>query len=461
MGAYTDENNTVAKQFAQVIKNYIATGSGATSTWDSTNNYYTISGLDAGYYLVETTGMPAEGGTTGTEDSGAYTRYMLSVVKSVTLTPKESIPSVDKDLSDVDANIGDTITYYIAATLPSTYADYDTYKLVFHDILSSGLTFDTDSVEVYVFTDGSVYDYDAHNLTDGTLVYESTSNYTVTTGTSGTSTTIDVELTNTKALTADDNGSEGSTITTDKDSLVVVVFTATLNENAVIGGNGNPNEVYLEYSNNPNSGGSGDTGTTTVDKVVTWTYELDVTKVNAADTTEVLSGAKFVLYRVNSSGDYEYIIVDSDNKVTGWTENEYDSGELVVASVLTSNSSGIFEVIGLDQGTYYLKEVEAPTGYNIASSPFTIVVTAEYSKNDSGTAADDETLTTLTITNNGEAGTADLDNGTVSTTIQNSKGSSLPGTGGIGTTIFYVVGGVLALGAVVLLITRKRLGSED
>ncbi|MCD7856216.1 MAG: SpaH/EbpB family LPXTG-anchored major pilin [Clostridiales bacterium] len=454
LATYSNDN-AVLQDFADVIADYITGTAAGTSTgdYDTTGSdpvfkgTYTISDLAAGYYLVKNTSVPTSAGS-----EGVYTRYILAqtTANGASESPKSSVPSIDKDLSDVDANIGDTITYYLTATLPSTYDDYSTYKLIFHDTLSKGLTYDTGSVKVYVFTNGN-YGYD-QVLTNGTLV--SASDYTVSSLTteSDGGHSFSVTLTDTKTLTAD---SDGSTISTSSSSLIVVTFEADLNSDAVIGGAGNPNEVYLEYSNNPNSGGSGDTGTTPEDKVVTWTYELDVTKVDGSDGTTPLKDAKFKLYR---ESDGYYAIVDlTTNKITGWSATK-DGG-----TELTSDDSGIFTVIGLDVGTYYLTETEAPSGYNKLTTDTKLVIAATYTKTDSGTPTnDDVTLNTLTISvDSGTAANGTTSTGIVKATVKNNKGVAMPSTGGIGTTIFYVVGGVLVVGAVVLLITRKRMKDDQ
>ena len=134
--------------------------------------------------------------------------------------------------------------------------------------------------------------------------------------------------------------------------------------------------------------------------------------------------------------------------MTGWVDNEAD------ASVLKSNDNGLFNVIGLDQGTYYLKEIKAPDGYNLLKDEVKIVITATVS-------AEDKKVTKLDVTADGTTGTGDASKGTVGIEMENNKGTELPETGGIGTTIFYTVGGVLVLAAVVLLVTKKRMGARD
>ncbi|MCC8196882.1 MAG: isopeptide-forming domain-containing fimbrial protein [Ruminococcus sp.] len=466
LAQYTDTyDSEVAQLFADFIDDYVV---GITTSFSSgstsSSGYYTISAT-AGYYLIKNTTVPSD---------GSATRYILAMTSTTlkgseasltgSLEAKSDLPHFDKDLDKTDANIEDTITYYLTASLPTDYDSYSTYKLIFHDTPSDGLTYNAGSVKVYVYT--SKADATAH--TNGTQVY--TGDYAVSPDTEG-ATSFTVTISDTKSLTTD-----GTTaIATDSSSLIQVEFTATLNEEAIIGGNGNPDEAYLEYSNDMYGTG---TGESIHDIVITWTYELDVTKVDEDEQTKTLDGAQFVLYRLNDSGEKEYVIVDSDNKVDGWDTDK------TKASTLESNS-GVFSVIGLDVGTYYLEETKAPSGYNKMSDVVKIVIAAEHSSIEGMTEAEyadylstyavttytwltddalklDDLTITMTIADKVDGPKSfDTTGGTVSITVTNNTGAALPSTGGIGTTIFYIVGGVLVVGAIILLITKKRMGGDD
>lgn len=236
-------------------------------------------------------------------------------------------------------------------------------------------------------------------------------------------------------------------------SKIVVKYTATLNANAEIGLDGNENKVTLTYSNNPNSGGTGDTGKTPEDKVIVFTYELDVTKVDGTDATKTLAGAEFKLYKLN--GTTKTYATVAEGKVTGWTETEADG------TTLTSDANGLFKVAGLDDGTYYLKETKAPDGYNLLANDTKLVITASTTNGQtwSGTAAD--ALTALKISvNDGAAADGNTTTGVVGATVSNNAGSTLPSTGSIGTKIFYLLGGLIVVGTAVLLVVRKRMNYE-
>lgn len=147
--------------------------------------------------------------------------------------------------------------------------------------------------------------------------------------------------------------------------------------------------------------------------------------------------------------------VDADGKVTGWADTEAEG------STLKSDAKGNFSVIGLDDGTYYLKETKAPSGYNKLSSEIKVVIKATTANGQSwedGVAS--EALTELNVTADGKAGTTNLNDGTAAITVANNTGSTLPETGGMGTTIFYVAGSILVIAAAVLLITKKRMNAE-
>ncbi len=144
------------------------------------------------------------------------------------------------------------------------------------------------------------------------------------------------------------------------------------------------------------------------------------------------------------------------NKITGWTTDEAE------ATTLTSDVNGNFVVIGLDEGTYYLKETKAPSGYNLLSSPITVIINATdvHNLEYDGTNASSE-LTGIEITVNGNTTSGDTDSGIVSAKVENNSGSVLPETGGIGTTIFYVGGAIIVVGAVILLIVKRRMRTAE
>ena len=428
--AETLKTEADAKAFAKAVAPYLTTAAGSANT--VTDGKYVISGLAAGYYLVK----DQDGSLTGDNDS--YTEYIIQVVGNVTATPKSDVPEVQKKVKDIndstdttktdwqdsaDYDIGDSIPFQLKATLADNVSSYTTYKVVFHDTLSKGLTYNNDA-KVYI----------GDTETNGFTV-------TATVNADGT-TTLTVSCDDVKALNAVNS------------SAITVEYTAKLNENAVLGSAGNPNEVYLEYSNNPNKSekGNNETGETPKDVVIVFTYKTIINKVDSEN--KPLTGAAFKL---------EKLIKGKDGAADTWTTVK----EFTVDETTTS-----FTFSGLDDGQYKLTETKTPVGYNTID-PIYFVIEATHDE-----TADAPTLKTLnayltdangnkqTEMKDGESvnidlGTVDLTAGSITTTVVNKSGSKLPSTGGIGTTIFYVLGGVLVLAAVVLLVTNKRMSGAE
>ena len=215
----------------------------------------------------------------------------------------------------------------------------------------------------------------------------------------------------------------------------------------------------LEFSNNPNTDS---TGETPKDIVTSFTYQLNVTKVDGNKPETGLKDARFALYRLVNGTEKEYVTIDGNNKVSGWqdelptvTLNPGTDEEKTVNGNIVTDGNGKMSVIGLDAGTYYLTECVAPDGYNLLDKDVKITITAKYSD-------DGKTITDLTVTvDNGAPSKGDTENGVLEVTVENFSGTELPSTGGIGTTIFYTLGGLLAVGAVVLLVTKKRMSNAE
>nr|WP_279080203.1 isopeptide-forming domain-containing fimbrial protein [Catenibacterium mitsuokai] len=389
-----------------------------TKTVPSATGTTEIAGLTAGYYLVKDT----DGSLENKNDS--YTAYILQVVGDARTSVKSDVPSSEKKVKDIndstdtdttgwkdaaDWDIGDKVPFQLTGTVASDYKEYKAaYQLVFHDTLSPGLTFDENSVKVYT--------NDSDNPIDP-------SQYTVTySATDGR--TFDVTINDVKAL----NG------TVEK---IRVEYDATLNEHAVIGSAGNPNKMYMNFSNNPNSTQGGETGKTPEDTVIVFTYKVSVNKVN--ENGDKLDGAEFTLekkYKV-SSDKYEWKPID---KVSGTAGN-------------------VFEFKGIDDGEYKLTEIQAPDNYDKLSEPIYFTVTAGHVD---GPKPSLETFSG--IITSGKVGemafTANKENGILSTTIQNKPGSSLPETGGMGTTVLYAAGTLMILAAAAFLVMKKKAESK-
>lgn len=447
--AKASDDDAVAKAFAALVGKHLKDNakSGTYAGGKITN-------LEDGYYLVQDASDSPDS-TVGANNNGAKTRFILKVAGggNVTVTAKSSAPSVikkvkeddkkvvdgvtvgsytaDKQYNDVaDYCIGENVPFELISTMPSTYDDYTSYFYQFTDTLATNFTLNTGSISVNVVNAGTKTPLTAGN------------DYTVSSQDESGKFTITIN--DTKKITA---------IT--KDSTIVVDYTAQLNSGAVIGLDGQENKVDLTYSNNPNYTGKGeetpegDRGKTPEDKVIVFTYELDVTKYLGDEHTKANAedGTK-AGFKLKNAAD-KWATVDANMKITGWVD------DVTTATEVTTDATGIFKFIGLDDGTYTLRETTTPTGYNtMADLALTIGATTANNQTWTGTANDALTAIKLTMNNTDTAG--DVKTGAVSGSIINQKGSSLPSTGGIGTTMFYVGGGVLVAGAGVLLITKKR-----
>ena len=452
----TDYTSDIAKAFANAADKH-RTG---TSTPIPADKNATVN-LEDGYYLFVDTQTAPDG-------VDAYNPALLQVTgQTITIKQKYSVPEVEKKVSDtedgglgdaVDAGIGDSVYFTLTGTLPMNLEDYDSYKYIFHDTLSDGLKYNGD-VKVYLAAKGTDGEPD---LAGKTEIAES--GYTVATGDAA------AEGDTLTVTFADLKGVGGVTA----DSIIIVEYSATLTEAAVIGKPGNTNTVKLEYSNNPNTSDdpSKDTGETPGDTVYVFTYELDGTKVDGQTPNKTLKDAQFVLYRGKDGADptyadgiptnVEYALV-AGGKLEGWTE----SRETAMGTdgngkgMLVSDVDGLFGVSGLDAGTYYLEEVKAPAGYNLLKAPVKLTIDAEISEWDAE-ANQPPTIGRLDLITEGENGEAptpgDKDKGTVSLEVQNNMGALLPSTGGMGTTLFYIAGAALVLAAGVLLVMKRRAG---
>ena len=222
--------------------------------------------------------------------------------------------------------------------------------------------------------------------------------------------------------------------------------------------------MYLEYSNNPNHTGEGTpTGKTPKDEVLVFTYELDVTKVDGQKTDKKLANAEFVL--LNS--DKTKAAKVANGKLVEWVDvpNAGEDGTITypAETKLTSDADGKFVIAGLDAGSYYLRETKAPAGYNLLKNDISVTITAKLDKRENNPALTELKLSVKDDKTGAEATESDgvLDTGVVSTDIVNNSGAQLPETGGMGTTLFYVLGGILVLVAIILLVTRKRMSHTE
>lgn len=373
-----------AAAFAKLAQKYAAdheiANQGSTVAESTT---VTFSNLDLGYYLV---------------DSSLGTLCSLDTTNpNATIKEKNVEPGNEKEVqedftnqygTENDAEIGQTINFQSTITAQTGAQNY-----VFHDKMSAGLTY------------GSVTGI----TLNGTPV--DVANYSVVSTGLADGCTFEVIFTQAFCDTLKEN---------DK---IVISYTAALNENAVVGLEGNLNESKLSY------GEEGKTETQP-SQTKTYTWDMDILKYANGDEKKVLKDAQFVLL----NNDKTKVAVIVGGKLTGWTDIPAAGTDWPENTVMTTNEAGKIEIDGLDSDTYYLREIKAPDGYNKLAGDVTITITGG-------------DTTTQTYDTHVEK-------------VNNQSGSELPETGGMGTTIFYVLGSILVIGAAVLLIARKRMASE-
>ena len=454
-----------AKAFADIVgKNLTTTTSGSASG-------NTISRLPDGYYLVQDSAKP-----TG-DNPGAKTRFILCVTDNATIdvNAKSSVPSVEKkvleNVKDVtgkpindsattdkwndvaDYNIGDAVPFKLYGTLPSTYADYEHYYYKFTDTLADGFVAPAaGDIKVKV---------------NGTEVNDTAKNMRIVV--SGQTITVSFE-----------DIKEFAPNVTD---IITVEYSAVLDTDAVIGLNGNENKVKLEFSNNPNleynptttddkedkpkdDNGTPDdttddkdeTDETPEDKVIVFTYTLEINKTDSSNTK--LANAKFCVKATTGEHAGKWVKV-TDGKVSGWLDTKPTADD--TDGVFTSSASTPISIAGLDDGTYEITELAAPSGYNALTSPLTWVIEATTVNNQTWGGTASAALTAIDLKENAASiNQLEDDNlGKVQGKIENTKGSSLPTTGGIGTTLFILGGGCAAGIAGIYLISKKKTREEE
>nr|WP_296010590.1 SpaH/EbpB family LPXTG-anchored major pilin [uncultured Blautia sp.] len=425
----------------------------------------TIDNLPLGYYVVE--------------DTGAATPVSALILDttnpSVDIKIKADKPGIDKNIDgtkDTDdattgdvkynnAAVGDMVPYKLTSKVPDM-TGYKKYYFVVNDTLSKGLTFNNDVT-----------------ITVGNDTKEKNTDYTVT-QTKNTDGTTSVEIVFKNFIQYATNPGADITIT----------YSATVNENAVIGVEGNSNKVKLIYSNNPNIDESGNqedkpgdqspTGKTPDVETRTYVTDLELIKVDQDGVR--LTGAEFQItgtklntvlvrkdvYTEDENGTYWKLkdgsYTTDDPGSEGMDESKYESTTTKYSKSVetepiekaenvnytaTVGTDGVLRFEGLSAGTYIITEIKAPAGYNLLTTPIEVTI---------GFTAPTAPSTDCTWTYTGTDAVNETNTNQI--IVVNRAGTELPSTGGIGTTIFYVIGGVLVAAAGVLLIVKKRMSKE-
>ena len=463
-GAATEEDvykAIAAKTSAEAIREFAdavyaqVKGMTADATVTSAGDTVTFAGVPSGYWLiVETIG--------DTSYSGAYSLVILDTagIRDITIETKREELTLEKKVQDNGANygtfadmeIGESAKFWILSDVPNPIG-YSHYHYIIHDAMDEGLTFDPTSVVVEINKfGGSVLSKDYYKVLTNT----------------GDGCAFHIEVYIPEAI---GHGLREASGLKDTDRLYIT-YNATLNEKASIletgekMENANKNSAWLEYSNNPYAA-DGDTTkhttSTTPSDAYVWTFPVTVKKVDNLDTP--LSGAQFVLSRAASLTE-----ADLNDALKGENQEAVTKAQLVPLVKKTDGSyrlamptdanttkvyifdAGTTKLVGFDDQTdYYLYEIKAPDGYNRLKDPVLFKFTVQYEGTVGAHFA--EGFPYITV---GGHNSTDL-----SAKVINQTGTELPSTGGIGTTIFYILGGVMVLGAAVLLITKKRMAVED
>lgn len=411
-------------EFARVVGKHLTQKTAGTTGKLTEVENVNISNLDAGYYFVKDAGDINAG--------EIVTKFLVKVVGDATVDIKATAPTIEKEIVGGDAgnhtsvNIGDQVEFKLTATVPDM-ANFDTYTFTISDTLSKGLTFDKTSVVVRI----------------GETTLDADTNYKLTAPTNPEEdNTFKIEFTKAQL---------GDKVKHNTGATIVVTYKATLNSNALTTDK-ETNTAKLEYSNNPSN--SEDKGTVTTPNVPTYIYNfnIDVDKYDGTDgttnTDKKLKNAVFVLYKSDGTNK-EYYKWNKDSKNVEWVSEENKAS----ATQKTTDENGKATFEGLKEGIYYLEEITAPKGYNKLKEPEQVEIKAVYKA--------DGTLNTEDTNFKLKPDAAKGNHYYQVKSIANKAGAVLPSTGGIGTTIFYVLGSILALGAAVLLIAKKRMNGQD
>ena len=459
---WAEDPHTIA--FSKVVANCIQDDGIASS--DNGDGTCTIDDLDAGYYLViDTTGHSGDPSDEVPTDS-ANSRYMIQLSNNTTVSIKNGIPTLTKQVSlnpttdfgkAVSAGPSNEVYFRLTAKMHNRVEDdYSTFPLIFTDTLPESMTFK--QVEAIYVNETCIADAD---------------NSTSIPAISDTIFELDATDASIPIFTIKDAKSliklytqNAGVVATD---YVSVVYSATVSHNQLVlgkglNGFGNQNSAVLTYRADPNV--STITSETIPATASVYSYQVVLTKQNAAKESEKLSGATFTLSFEDNNGNTKYVkavptgtpgeynVVGVSTSLT-LTDEEIDQGQVVAFTSSNDNANkGTIVIKGLREREYHLMETTAPEGFNKINTPQEIEIDADFDQNNGS-------LTTLTPSRTGTFTSIDstktnLDTGTVGFIVTNNKGATLPQTGGMGTTLFYIAGAVMMIGAGAVLVTKKR-----
>lgn len=467
-GRYSNYRHFVEALRDELVKEGLSPNTVNVTAVNAVDGSVKFSGLGYGYYLTDE--------VTAVQD----THSAASLILTNTANPnaqvniKSDYPTLIKKINEDDNNVGwnDIGDYEIGQTVPyyhDTYVPdmngYQTYKMIFHDKMDNALTFNKDSVSITISSDKKSYTLKSNEF----KVVENSGEDTFY-----------AEIPDLKAI-VDKQFPEGMNNNENTyGQSVRLNYNATLNDNASTrtGRAGFENAVRLEYSNNPDSDGNGSTGTTPWDTVVCFTYKINGLKVN--NHNKLLKNAKFRLYSDENCTNEVYVKESPNGYVVMNRDSlggtDHTGGARPSSAVeMASDAKGVFTILGLDQGTYYLKETDSPAGYRELQDPIVITIkptfTDERNNYNAGEGATDKTLKTLEATAHvkefldgayKESDTnlkTDVTDGSANITVVNYVGTKLPITGSNLTMICLGAGTITVVGA--LALDKKRKNKKD
>ena len=448
-----ENHSSSLRELIEQIRDQLVSQGYSSDTFTVTNTLedgsIEIQGLQPGYYMIDE--------ITSVQDTHSAASLILldTADDSCDIQIKSDYPSIIKKIEEDDLNIGwnDIGDYEIGQSIPYKYETYipdikayNTYKMIFHDIMDEALTFDSDSVQIQISDSEKTYTVPSNQYS----IVENTDNESFI-----------VQISDIKSI-IDQLFSNGY------GQKVLFTYNAYLNEKAKdrSGRAGFENKVALEFSNNPDTDGTNDTGMTPWDSVVCFTYQINAVKTN--EENQSLQGAKFRLYR-DENGTQEIKLKKVENVYVVMNEDYLSNAE---SDEMISDENGLFNISGLDQGTYYLKETQAPDGYRKIQDSIKIVITPEFTTDRNSyyenQGASDQVLETLSanceikqflngLLNSGsKALQTDVQTGSIQLKIVNQTGSKLPVTGSSMTLILLAGGSLLMIAGLYNLRKQKN-----
>ena len=448
-----EDHSSSLRELIEEIRDQLVSQGYSSDTFTVTNTLedgsIEIQGLQPGYYMIDE--------ITSVQDTHSAASLILldTADDSCDIQIKSDYPSIIKKIEEDDLNIGwnDIGDYEIGQSIPYKYETYipdikayNTYKMIFHDIMDEALTFDSDSVQIQISDSEKTYTVPSNQYS----IVENTDNESFIVQISDIKSIIDQQFSNGYG------------------QKVLFTYNAYLNEKAKdrSGRAVFENKVALEFSNNPDTDGTNDTGMTPWDSVVCFTYQINAVKTN--EENQSLQGAKFRLYR-DENGTQEIKLKKVENVYVVMNEDYLSNAE---SDEMISDENGLFNISGLDQGTYYLKETQAPDGYRKIQDSIKIVITPEFTTDRNSyyenQGASDQVLETLSanceikqflngLLNSGsKALQTDVQTGSIQLKIVNQTGSKLPVTGSSMTLILLAGGSLLMIAGLYNLRKQKN-----